>query len=240
MNSIKCIVIDDEPMALEKMEMYISKVPFLQLTALCESPFEAMQVMADTTVDAIFVDINMPDLNGMDFIASLPVKPLVVFTTAYSEYAVQSYRLSAVDYLLKPFDFATFQQAANKLLRQYQTLYQEKPAAKEGDTLYVKVDYKYVSLDINDILYVKGMSEYVQIFLAGRKAVMVHTTMKKMLDQLPDYFIQVHRSYIVNMRSIKEMERMRIIIEPDTVIPISDNYKKPFSDYLAAHSIGKG
>lgn len=240
MNTITCIVIDDEPMALEKMKMYIGKVPFLQLLALCESPFEAMQVMAENTVDAVFVDINMPDLNGMDFINSLAVKPMVVFTTAYSEYAVKSYRLAALDYLLKPFDFATFQQAANKLLQQKQSLLTTKNTAEQSDTLYVKVDYKYVSLRINDILYIKGMSEYVQIFLSDRKPVMVHTTMRQMLDQLPEHFIQVHRSYIVNMKRIRETERMRIIMGEDTVIPVSDNCKKAFTEYLAAHSIGKG
>lgn len=240
MNTVTCIVIDDEPMALEKMEMYIGKVPFLRLVALCESPFEAMKVMAENDIDAIFVDINMPDLNGMDFINSLTVKPMVVFTTAYTEYAVRSYRLSAVDYLLKPFDFATFQQAANKLLQQKQSLPTTKKTVGQTDTLYVKVDYKYVSLRINDILYIKGMSEYIQIFPSDRKPMMVHTTMKQMLDQLPEHFIQVHRSYIVNMKRIKETERMRIIIGEDTVIPVSDNCKKAVNDYLTAHSIGKG
>lgn len=239
MNPIRCIVIDDEPMALEKMEMYISKVPFLELTALCESPFDALQVMADKEVDAMFVDINMPDFNGMDFIESLPVKPMVVFTTAYSEYAVKSYRLAAVDYLLKPFDFPTFQQSANRLLQKQQQALPAKTAKEGNDTLYVKVDYRYVSLSISDIIYIKGMSEYVQIFLHSRKSAVVHTSMKQMLEQLPDYFLQVHRSYIVNMKRIKETERMRIYVEPDTVIPVSDNYKKVFTDYLLAHSIGK-
>ena len=158
MKQIRCIAIDDEPMALEKLDAYIGKVPFLQLVALCESPFEAMPFLTEQQVDAMFIDINMPDLNGMDFIASLPVRPLIVFTTAYAEYAVTSYQFAAVDYLLKPFDFATFQRAANKLYKQLAIA--GNVEANDDDTIYVKVDYRYVNVRIADIIYVKGMSEY--------------------------------------------------------------------------------
>lgn len=116
MKTIKCLAIDDEPIALEKLKTYIDKVPFLELVSTCESAMEAMQVMTQRKIDAVFIDINMPDLNGMDFISSLTESPIVVFTTAYAEYAVDSYKVSAVDYLLKPYDFATFQRAANKVL----------------------------------------------------------------------------------------------------------------------------
>lgn len=237
MKQIRCVVIDDEPMALEKMKAYIEKVPFLTLVSLCESPFEAMPFLTEQGVDAMFIDINMPDLNGMDFIASLPACPLIVFTTAYSEYAVASYQYSAVDYLLKPFDFTTFQRAANKLYKQLASV--GNVDANDDDTIYVKVDYRYVNIKIADIIYMKGMSEYVQLFIVGSKPLMAYITMKQLKERLPSHFLQVHRSYIVNMRQVKEIERMRIVIDEETRIPISENYKKDFMDYMNRHLINK-
>ncbi len=237
MKQIRCIAIDDEPMALEKLDAYIGKVPFLQLVALCESPFEAMPFLTEQQVDAMFIDINMPDLNGMDFIASLPVRPLIVFTTAYAEYAVTSYQFAAVDYLLKPFDFATFQRAANKLYKQLAIA--GNVEANDDDTIYVKVDYRYVNVRIADIIYVKGMSEYVRLFVGGGKPLTAYITMKQLKEHLPSHFLQVHRSYIVNMRQVREIERMRIVIDEDTRIPVGENYKKEFLDYLDSHSLNK-
>ena len=237
MKQIRCIAIDDEPMALEKLEAYIGKVPFLKLAALCESPFEAMPLLTEGQADAMFIDINMPDINGIDFIASLPVRPLIVFTTAYAEYAVTSYRFSAVDYLLKPFDFATFQRAANKLYKQFAAA--QTTAADNDDTIYVKVDYRYVNLKIADIVYVKGMSEYVRLFVADGNTLTAYITMKQLKERLPRHFLQVHRSYIVNMRRVREIERMRIVMDAHTRIPVSDNYKKDFLDYLNLHSLSK-
>ena len=237
MKQIRCIAIDDEPMALEKLDAYIGKVPFLQLVALCESPFEAMPFLTEQQVDAMFIDINMPDLNGMDFIASLPVRPLIVFTTAYAEYAVTSYQFAAVDYLLKPFDFATFQRAANKLYKQLAIA--GNVEANDDDTIYVKVDYRYVNVRIADIIYVKGMSEYVRLFVGGGKPLTAYITMKQLKEHLPSHFLQVHRSYIVNMRQVREIERMRIVIDEDTRIPVGENYKKEFLDYLDSHPLNK-
>ena len=237
MVQIRCIAIDDEPMALEKLKAYIGKIPFLKLVALCESPFEAMPLLAEQQADAMFIDINMPDLNGMDFIASLPVPPLIVFTTAYAEYAVSSYQFSAVDYLLKPFDFATFQRAVNKLYKQFASAGNIETG--DDDTIYVKVDYRYVNIRIADIVYVKGMSEYVRLFIAGGKPLTAYISMKQLKERLPSYFLQVHRSYIVNMRRVREIERMRIVVDEETRIPVSENYKKEFLDYLDSHSLNK-
>lgn len=239
--TIKCIAIDDEPIALEKMKAYISKVPFLQLVALCESPFEAMQVMAEESVDAVFVDINMPDLNGMDFIASLQEQPMVVFTTAYAEYAVESYKVSAVDYLLKPFDFASFQRAANKLQRRHELLMASQTASSpdKSDTLYVKVDYRYVSIQTSDIMYIKGMSEYVQIFLEGRKPLIALLTMRQAMDHLPPHFLQVHRSYIVNMKRVVEVERLRLRFSDGALVAVGDKYKDAFLAYLRDRALEK-
>ncbi len=237
MKRIRCLAIDDEPIALQKLEKYIGKIPFLELVALCDSPFEAMQEMTKTTIDAVFVDINMPDLNGMEFIASLPQPPKVIFITAHAEYAVESYRLSAVDYLLKPYDFADFQRAVNKLV----THYLSSPEPTPTTHLLVKEGYKYVNIKIADILYVKGLNEYVQVFTLERqgKPIVAYITMKQLRDKLPQNFLQVHRSYIVNTEHIREIERMRITIDEHTLIPISDNYKKDFMEYLRTHSLEK-
>lgn len=232
---IRCIAVDDEPMALQKLEAYIGKVPFLQLVALCESPYEAMQVMSESQVDALFVDINMPDLNGMDFIGSLERPPMVVFTTAYAEYAVESYRFAAVDYLLKPFDFATFQRAANRLLS-LRAQQERRPSAPD-DSIYVKVDYRHVNVRIADIIYVSALSEYVQIHLADGRKIVAHLSMKQLLANLPDNFLQVHRSYIVNMSRAREVERMRIVTEDGERIAVGDSYRNAFADYMRLHTI---
>lgn len=238
MTTIKCLAIDDEPIALEKLKTYIEKVPFLELIACCESAFEAMQAMATTHVDAIFIDINMPDLNGLDFISSMTDRPMVVFITAYAEYAVESYKVSAVDYILKPYDFATFQRAANKLMRQFELIDRAKQKS-EPDTLYVKVDYRYVNIRISDILYIKGMSEYVQIFLEDRKPLMVLLSMKQALESLPSHFLQVHRSYIVNMNKVEEIDRLHLRFGDGAQIAVSESYKAAFQDYLKARVLEK-
>lgn len=232
MRPIRCLAIDDEPMALKKLEHYISKTPFLELAGLCESPFEAMQRMAEQPVDAVFIDINMPDLNGMDFIASMPSPPMTVFTTAYAEYAVESYRLSAVDYLLKPFDFVDFQRAANKLLKQFM------PVAQDS-WLLIKEGYKYVNVAIANIVYAKAMSDYVRIYLTEGRSIIASISLKQLKERLPEHFFQIHRSYIVNMNLIQEIERSCIVINKEIRLTIGENYRKEFQEYLRKHSLGK-
>lgn len=247
MTPIRCIAVDDEPMALEKLQNYISKIPFLELVSTCEGAFEAMQVMSKEKIDAIFIDINMPDLNGLDFINSLPEKPLVVFTTAYAEYAVESYKVVAVDYLLKPFGFNDFQRAANKLQRQWNLLSLEKASAsaasptqpQQAGSLYVKVDYKYVRIRPADIRYVEGMNEYLRIYVTDSKPLITHTTLKQIKENLPSNFLQVHRSYIVNMDQIESIERASILMDKQTRIPVGDNYRDAFMQYLHTRALVK-
>ena len=168
---MKCLAIDDEPLALAQLSDYISRVPFLSLVKPCQDAFEAMKVLSDKDVDLIFVDINMPDLNGLDFIRSLISPPLVIFTTAYSEYAVDGFKLDAVDYLLKPFEFQDLLKAADKARKQfeYKLLEQQSELGNasqvKGDSLFVKSDCRVVRIDINNIRYIEGMSEYVRIFV---------------------------------------------------------------------------
>ena len=239
---IRCLAIDDEPLALQQLVGYISKVPFLELAAQCQSALEARQFLENDTVDAIFCDINMPDLNGMDFVKSLAVPPLVVFTTAYSEYAVEGFRVNAVDYLLKPFGLQDFQRAANRLReRLVSTSSVDQPVVSESDdTLFLKTDYRIVKVNIPDIRYVEGMSEYLKVWIEGEaKPIITLLSMKKIEERLPASFMRIHRSYIINLDKIQEVNKNRVIMDADTYLPIGDLYKDAFQAYLDTKFLGR-
>ena len=230
---IRCLAIDDEPLALQQLTSYINKLPFLRLTAQCQSAVQASEFLEQESVDAIFCDINMPDLNGMDFVKSLLVPPLVVFTTAYSEYAVEGFRVNAVDYLLKPFGFQEFQRAANRLKERYSSLLPQSPVSSNEDILFLKSDYRIVKVSIPEIRYIEGMSEYLKVWIEGQpKPVITLLSMKKMEERLPDYFMRIHRSYIVNLNKIQEVNKNRIIMDANSYLPIGDLYKETFQAYL--------
>lgn len=235
--NIRCIAVDDEPVALEKLRNYIDRIPYLELVAACEGPFDAMQVLADTAVDAVFVDINMPDLNGLDFISSLEHPPLVVFTTAYSEYAVESYRVQAVDYLLKPYGFDAFRRAADRVLKRFEC---RPRKVGDDDSLFVKVDYRWVRVASDDIRYIRGCDDYLQIHLRDKAtSLLTYSTFAAIRDALPSRFLRVHRSYMVNMEHVIEVERGGIVLDKDTRIPVGDSYRETLTEYLKRHSIGK-
>ena len=241
---IRCIAIDDEPLALGQLKVYIEKIPFLELVAVCQDAFCAMSVLASESVDVVFIDINMPDLNGLDFVRSLVERPLVVFTTAYSEYAVEGYKVDAVDYLLKPFGFEEFQHAANKVKKQYELLAGiSKPmlANEWEDALFLKSDYKIVKVNIGEIRYIEGMSEYLRVYLEGEaKPIITLLSMKKMEERLPkDMFMRVHRSYIVNLKKIQEVVKLRILMDKETYIPVGDLYKEQFYKYVNNKFVSK-
>ena len=238
---IKCLAIDDEPLALEQLANYIKKIPFLELVARCQSALDAREIMECEVIDAIFCDINMPDLNGMDFVKLLPVPPLVVFTTAYSEYAVEGFKVDAVDYLLKPFGLADFQRAANKVKARYDLMNTAVVSTVDEDNaIFLKTEYKVVRLSISDIRYVEGMSEYLKIHVEGQpKPLIVLLSMKKMEERLPNFFMRIHRSYIINLKKIQEVNKNRVIMDRDTWLPIGDNYKEQFQDYINTKFLGK-
>ena len=243
---IRCIAIDDEPLALQQIVAYIGKVPFLELAAQCQSALEAREFLEHDTVDAIFCDINMPDLNGMDFVKSLAVPPLVVFTTAYSEYAVEGFRVNAVDYLLKPFGLQDFQRAANRLKERIEnsagngTVVSGSAADTPDDTIFLKTEYRIVKVSISDIRYVEAMSEYLKVWLSSEpKPIITLLSMKKMEERLPSTFMRIHRSYIVNLTKIQEVNKNRIIMDSDTCLPIGDLYKEAFQAYLDTKFLGK-
>jgi DNA-binding LytR/AlgR family response regulator len=238
---IRCLAIDDEPLALEQITAYINKVPFLELAAKCQSALEARTYLESDTVDAIFCDINMPDLNGMDFVKSLAVPPLIVFTTAYSEYAVEGFKVNAVDYLLKPFGLQDLQRAANRIKdRLTESVAAAKPATDSDDALFLKTDYRIVKVSIPDIRYVEAMSEYLKVWIEGEpKPIITLLSMKKMQEHLPNYFMRIHRSYIINLNKIQEVNKNRVIMDSDTYLPIGDLYKDAFQAYLDTKFLGK-
>ena len=240
---IRCLAIDDEPLALQQLVAYIGKVPYLELAAQCQSAIEARKYLEQNVVDAIFCDINMPDLSGMDFVKSLQSPPLVVFTTAYSEYAVMGFKVNAVDYLLKPFGLQDFQRAASRIKERLEgpsANSQQLIANSQADTIFVKTDYRIVKIAIADIRYIEGMSEYLKIYIEGEsKPIITLLSMKKIETKLPDTFMRIHRSYIVNLMKIQEVNKNRIIMDDDTYLPIGDLYKEAFQNYLDTHFIGK-
>ncbi len=248
---IRCIAIDDEPLALTQIKGYIAKVPFLTLVDACTNALEAMKVLMKESVDLIFVDINMPDLNGMDFVKSLVKKPLVIFTTAYSEYAVEGFRVDAVDYLLKPFGYADFLKAANKALNLFEMMSLQSSAdpisgslqqamPSDPDAIFVRADYKTVRIEMSRILYIESQNEYVRIFMDDQKPVMTLLSLKILEEKLPtDRFMRVHRSYIVCLPKITAVANNRIIFGKDTYIPIGNQYKDHFFEYINKKSLEK-
>lgn len=239
---IRCIAIDDEPMALDKLKNYIERVPYMELVGLCDGTYEAMQVLSTEEVDAMFIDINMPDMNGLEFVKSLTSPPMTVFTTAYADYALDSYKVHAVDYLLKPFNFDDFQRMADNLKCRYEQssiASGYEPSSCKSDVLYLKVDYRYVKVKVCDIIYIEGMNEYLKIHQVGKSPFLTHTTFKQIKECLPDNFIQVHRSYVVNMNHVNEVERSVVLMSDGTRISISDSNKDNFMQYIQERSIRK-
>lgn len=228
---IRCIAVDDEPLALKQLVAYIENVDFLELVAICQSAIEVRSYLESNSVDAVFCDINMPDLNGLDFIASLAMPPLVVFTTAYSEYAVDGFRLNAVDYLLKPFGLQDFQRAALRLKERMSLSIPEHHDSQ--NVIFLKSNSRIVRVDIPEIRYIEGMGEYLKVWMSCEaKPIIALLSIKKMLERLPDSFMRIHRSYVVNCAMIREVNKNRIFLDAGVSLPLGDNYKDAFLAYL--------
>ena len=238
---LKCIAIDDEPLALRQLTSYISKIPYLDLVAKYNNALEAQQMLAGEKVDLIFVDINMPDLNGVDFVRALIDRPMVIFTTAYSEYAVEGFKLDAVDYLLKPFSFADFSRSAAKANSLYELRHNQRPP-QEGESEALPKDKEYISVkgrlqgfageDQRHRLSRKRRRIRAQ-HLADGTTITTLFRLKNMETALPsESFMRVHRSYIVNLRTIKAYVKGRIFLNDTEYVPIGENYKEAFQGYI--------
>ena len=243
MYKLNCIAIDDEPLALKQIAGYINRLPFMELVALCSSAFEAFEVLEMQNVDVMFVDINMPDMNGLDFVKSLQERPMLVFTTAYGEYALEGFKVEAIDYLLKPFSFDEFSASAKKVQKQFELLKNAKQSTEtlesNGNYLFIKSEYKLVRIDLGEVTFIEGMKEYVRIHRPGEKPVMTLLSMKSLEEKLPeDRFMRVHRSYIVNLEKVSTVERFRIVFDDKYRIPVSGNYKEKFQAFLDKNFMG--
>ena len=232
---INCIALDDEPLALTQMVGYIEKTPYLNLVAKFSSAIKALEFLNENEVDLMFVDINMPDLSGIDFVKSLKSKAKVIFTTAYREYAAEGFEVDAADYLVKPISYAKFLASTDKTKERFFSSTKDKveEVKKSDQFLFIKSEYKILRIDFNKIKYIEGMRDYVRIHLDGEKPVMALMGIKKMVEYLPsDMFMRIHRSYIVNLKKITTIERNRIIFDEDVYVPISNQYKDDFQKFL--------
>jgi two-component system LytT family response regulator len=239
--NLSCIVIDDEPLAVRQMENYISKVPFLTRLESFDNAVDARQWISEgNRVDIVFVDINMPELTGVDFVRGLDNAPMIIFTTAYSEYAVEGFKLNAVDYLLKPFSFATFEKAVNKAhsLAELLSLRDEVHAeerlpigeqAADKECIAIRADHKTTLVRYANIVYLESAGEYIRLHLADGTKLVTLFRLKNMESSLPsDRFMRIHRSYIVNLEYVTGYTKGRAFIIGDEYIPIGENYKEIF------------
>lgn len=230
---IKTIIIDDEFPARKLLSEYASKIANIKLCGVCDNAVHALELLQNEEVDLIFTDIQMPDLSGMEFIRSLKNPPLIVFTTAHSEYAIDSYELEAVDYLLKPISFPRFVQAVNKVQERIQLLRSKEFEAKpEKDYFMVKADYKLYRIDFVNILFVEGQSEYVTFHLKDNKKITAYYALKKLEEELPSRdFMRIHKSYIVSLANIESVEGNLVTIAGQK-LSIGKNYKDLLMDRL--------
>lgn len=225
---IRCIAIDDEPLALDLLEDNISKLPFLQLVAKCDNAIEAIKVLEQHKVDLIFLDIQMPGLTGLQFIQSLTEKPMIILITAYEKYALDGFNLDVVDYLVKPVSFERFVKACNKAneLHQLKKKQQEPVAEQAQDYFFVNVDYSLIKLAFADIVYIEGLKDYVKIHLkSSTKAIITRISMKALEEQLPSrLFLRIHKSYIVSVNHITAIRKSSVFIDAFE-LPVSENYR---------------
>lgn len=232
---ISCIVVDDEPLALDQLEGYVSRLPDLKLLQSFNNAIKALDYLYYNDVDLMFVDINMPDLSGMEFVKACENPPKVIFTTAHREYAAEGFKVDAADYLLKPISFAAFSQSVAKTKKRYfsNAEVHSENQNEDGDFLFIKTEYKIVRINLHNIKYIEGMGDYVRIHQVDGKPIMALLSLIKITEHLPDSkFMRVHRSYIVNLSEIRTIERNRIVFDQNVYIPVSDQYKDDFKKFI--------
>lgn len=231
--TLNCVIIDDEPLALNLLESYVHKTPFLILSGKYSSAVQAMNELSGKKVDLLFLDIQMPELNGLEYSKMVDSRTRIVFTTAFNQYAIDGYRVNALDYLLKPISYVDFLQAANKALQWFDLL--QKP--EEIESIFVKSDYKLVQVELKKILYIEGLKDYIKIYTDDQpKPILSLMSMKAMEEILPSTrFMRVHRSFIVQKEKIRIVDRGRIVFNK-TYIVVSDSYKDAFQTFLEERS----
>jgi len=235
MKKLTCLIVDDEPLALDLIESYVRRTPFLELAGRCASAFEAMEKIDNQAVDLIFLDIQMPDLSGLEFSRTLREGPRVIFTTAFEAYALEGFKVDALDYLLKPFNYEEFLRAANKAKAYFQLRDGQRETGEISPFLYVKSEYKLIKINLNEVLYFEGLKDYVKIHLKTQdRPILTLMSLKALEEKLPaEQFMRVHRSYIVNLEKIELVERSRVVIG-DFAVVVAEQYREKFQKYLSS------
>ncbi len=238
MTILRCCIVDDEPLARDLIASYIGKTPFMELAGSFGSAQEAVKTVIEESIDVIFLDINMPQLNGMEFARIVPPTCRIVFTTAYDKYAVEGFKVGALDFLLKPISYEEFIGSANRALAWSDLRRRAEASDTSREYIMVKSEYRLVQIPVRDIIFIEGVKDYVKIYVDGEeKAIMTLMNMKTLERTLPsNIFLRVHRSYIINATKIRVIERNRILFGRHA-IPVSDSYKQQFSDYIATHML---
>lgn len=241
--TIKCAIIDDEPLALGLIAGYVKKTPTLELCGTYSSAVQAMKMLPENPVDLLFLDIQMPELNGLEFSKMVPEKTRIVFTTAFEQYAIDGYRANALDYLLKPISYADFSEAVGRAIEWFNLKLKaegEKTPNTDGNPnyIYVKSDYKLIQVELDKILYIEGLKDYVKIYTEDNpRPILSLISMKALEERLPaERFLRVHRSFIVQKQKIKIIDKGRIVLGKE-YIPISETYKTMLQDYVNKHTI---
>jgi two-component system, LytTR family, response regulator len=220
---IRCIAIDDEPLALELIKEYASRFPQLQLLQTFNDAIVGGEFLRQNTVDLLFVDINMPDITGLDLVRSLKDPPMIIFTTAHKKFAIEGFELDAIDYLLKPLAFERFSKAVKKALEYYE--YKKKPAEKSANHLFVYSEYRMLKIDLAEVEYIESLEDYIKIHISNAKPVMTLMTLKGVLEKLPpDKFKRIHRSYIVAVDKVRSVLNRKIKLASSIELPVSESY----------------
>ena len=234
--TISCAIIDDEPLAAGLLESYARKTPYLQLVGTYNSAILAMKDLRDNPVQLLFLDIQMPELSGVEFAKILPKDTRVIFTTAFPQYAVEGYKVNALDYLLKPISYEEFLKSTDKALEWF-SIIQRQDAYRRDRFMFVKTDYKLQRVNLDDILFIEGLKDYVRFYLKNGEKVMSLMSMKKLEEYLPrPEFLRTHRSYIVHMTETPLVDRFRIVFG-ENYIPVSENYKDDVQNYFDIHTL---
>ena len=246
MTSLRCFVVDDEPLAVKMLENFIARTPFLELVASFTDPVLALSEMRTQAPDLVFLDIQMPDLSGMELSRMVPAGTRIIFTTAFKQYAFESYEVSALDFLLKPIRYQKFLEAAEKArewftLKEAATAAPTAPVSEAKTSTFFKVDGALRKVEYDDILFVEGMKDYVMVFLASQKQPLVtHVTMKGMEEMLPaGQFMRIHRSFIVALDKVASVSGTGDVKDGDRLLHVSDAYREAFDAYLREHSIAR-
>jgi DNA-binding LytR/AlgR family response regulator len=230
---LKCIAIDDEPFALELIRQYVAKIPELKLVHTFDDAITGSEFLRANNIDLLFIDINMPDITGVELVRSLKEKPITIFTTAYKKFAFEGFELEAIDYLLKPIPFERFAKAVQRAITFYELRQAQKNSLGDSAYFFVRSEYKMIKIELDEIVYIEGLEDYIKIHLANDKPVLTLMTLKAMMEKLPEKdFRRIHRSYIIPLNKVKSVVNRKVTLSNAIELPVSDTYAPFINDWV--------